>query len=108
MMLNSSTRKHKTLKREATFAIALLVLLATSSLMMTLPVAKAATTLTLSAHFNQYIGINSQTKIVWTVLPNFLDEDPNYANKTSALPDAKLTFTRPRRNNGHCKRTHNS
>jgi hypothetical protein len=81
-------------KKSAT-AVLLILMLTTSAMLFGIPISHAAITLTVSPHFNQFIGMNSQTKIIWTIDPNILLSDPTYANKTSTWANAKVTFTRP-------------
>jgi outer membrane protein assembly factor BamB len=83
--------KNKTM---ATTAV-MVLMLATSAALISIPIVKAPTTLTLSTHLNQFIGQNSETVIIWTIIPNMLATDPNYIGKTSAWANANVTFTRP-------------
>jgi outer membrane protein assembly factor BamB len=75
--------------------LALILLLAASAVLASLPKASAPISLTLSPHFNQFIGQNSETLIIYTVTPNILSTDPDYKGKTSVWSDAKIIFTRP-------------
>jgi hypothetical protein len=94
MSEKSSLNEPKTREKNLT-TIALILMLSTSMIIAGTSIAQAATTITASAHFNQFIGQNSETLIVYTLSPNILSDDPNYAGKTSAWPNAQITFTRP-------------
>jgi hypothetical protein len=86
-----SKRRDKT----TAISIALVLILATSVLLISIPFAHAKTTLTLSTTFYSRIGQNSATQIVFKISPNVFLTDPAYEGKTSIWANATVTFTRP-------------
>jgi hypothetical protein len=76
-------------------SVALILMLATSAALLTVPMANAATTIRVATAFNEFVGQNSETLIVFALSPNILNTDPNYEGASSVWSDAVVTFTRP-------------
>jgi outer membrane protein assembly factor BamB len=76
-------------------AVAMVLMLATSAAMISIPNTKALTTITFYTAFNYFIGQNSATAIEWIPTPNIFDTDPNYNSSATVWANAVVTFTRP-------------
>ena len=91
-------KKMMNLKNKTTaISILMILMLATSAALVSIPIGKSATTLSFDICFNQFIGLNTETLVVFSPLstPNFLNTDPNYIGKASIWANANVTFTRP-------------
>ncbi len=87
-------KKMKTKKSKILTIVALVLLLTTSTLIATMPLTKAAVTVTVLPYFYSTIGVNSPTLINWRPNPSVLFDQP-YANQSKVWPTAVVTFTRP-------------
>jgi hypothetical protein len=82
-------------------AIALVLLLSSSLIMISIPYANAKTSITMSfaanggPRGNGRVGQNSPTHMSWRPSPNLFANDPEYAGLTSVWSDAVVTFIRP-------------
>jgi hypothetical protein len=81
-------------------SVALILMLATSAALLTIPNVSAKTTLTVSPRFINQIGENTETVIVFIINPNILNSDPgagdpNLVGQPTIWPDAVVTLTRP-------------
>jgi outer membrane protein assembly factor BamB len=76
-------------------SVTLILMLATSAALMSVPIGNAATTVNVDICYNQFIGVNSQTLVVFALTPNVLNTDPNLMGKASIWANATVTFTRP-------------
>jgi outer membrane protein assembly factor BamB len=79
------------------FAIAMVLMFATTAALISIPSVKAKTTFRMDAYLTPYIGVNGQTVIFWIPTPNFFMTDPSYDSSMggSVWSNATVTFTRP-------------
>jgi len=57
--------------------------------------AQARQTINVDLCFNQFIGLNTETLVVFAFTPNILNTDPALAGQDLVWPTATVTFTRP-------------
>jgi hypothetical protein len=79
-------------------AIMLILMFAMSTPLAILPIGSAAINVTETTAVNEFIGLNSETLIIFTFNPNIFDSqtgDPELINKATAWANATATFTRP-------------
>jgi len=82
-------------KKTTAIAIVTVLILAMSIPLLSVQNVKGLTTISMDLCFNQFIGVNSQTLVVFEPTPDFFDTDPALMGKTTIWANATVTFTRP-------------
>ncbi len=98
MAKNSVDNKTSIQGKQSAIAVALILILAASAIMTSIPNVAAKTSFSMDLGLYPLIGVNSPTELSWVPTPpesSPLLQSPAYEGKTSVWPDAVVTLTRP-------------